>query len=371
MSRMRKQLNDERFMRAAIGLARRGHGNVAPNPSVGCVIVREGRIIARGWTQPGGRPHAEAEALSQAGKNASGSDVYVTLEPCAHQGETPPCADALIAAGVARVIIGVRDPDPRVNGGGVARLRDVGIQVVEGVCENAAWDVSAGFLMRVTHGRPVITVKAATTLDGRIATSTGESQWITGEVSRAIGHGMRARHDAIMVGGATVIADNPSLTCRLPGLEGASPARVVICGRVPIPLSHELVVSATKTATTFVIGGRFKIAHRDAYEAAGVSIIEMGNDLNGNVDIQEALQVLGGRGITRLMVEGGGRLISALLRADLVDRLVWFRAPKVLGGDGIAVAKSFGVAELDGAAKFVKVSARPAGDDLVETYIRK
>ena len=138
MSRMRKQLNDERFMRAAIGLARRGHGNVAPNPSVGCVIVREGRIIARGWTQPGGRPHAEAEALSQAGKNASGSDVYVTLEPCAHQGETPPCADALIAAGVARVIIGVRDPDPRVNGGGIERLRDVGIQVVEGVCENAA-----------------------------------------------------------------------------------------------------------------------------------------------------------------------------------------------------------------------------------------
>ncbi|MEE2995878.1 MAG: bifunctional diaminohydroxyphosphoribosylaminopyrimidine deaminase/5-amino-6-(5-phosphoribosylamino)uracil reductase RibD, partial [Pseudomonadota bacterium] len=287
------------------------------------------------------------------------------------QGQTSPCAEALISAGVARVLIGVRDPDPRVNGGGIARLRDAGIEVVEGVCEKAARDVTAGFLKYVKNGRPIITVKAATTLDGRIATSTGESQWITGEVSRAIGHGMRARHDAIMIGGATVITDNPSLTCRLPGLEGASPARVVICGKHPIPLSHKLVMSASEIPTTFVIGGRAEIAERDAYEAAGVSIIEMGNRLDGNVDIKKALQMLGEEGITRLMVEGGGRLISSLLRGDLVDRLVWFRAPKLVGGDGIAVSESFGVAELDGAAKFVKVSARPAGDDLVETYIRK
>jgi diaminohydroxyphosphoribosylaminopyrimidine deaminase/5-amino-6-(5-phosphoribosylamino)uracil reductase len=364
-------LNDERFMRMAIGLARRGHGNVAPNPSVGCVIVKDGRVVGRGWTQPDGRPHAETEALAQAGDQAAGADVYVTLEPCAHHGETPPCAEALISAGVARVIVGVRDPDPRVDGGGMKLLRDAGIKVSEGLCEEDAWLAAEGFLRRVSDGRPMVTVKAATSLDGRIATSTGASRWITGEMSRALGHGMRARHDAIMVGGATAIADNPSLTCRLPGLEGASPARIVICGAAPVPSSHEVVVSASEIPTIFVVGDASALEDRGAYEAVGVSIMEAGTDADGNVDIAAALAMLGDRGITRLMVEGGGRLISALFRTDLVDRLVWFRAPKVIGGDGIPVTSAFGVEELDWAANFVNVSARPAGDDLIETYVRK
>lgn len=364
-------MNDDRFMRMAIGLARRGHGNVAPNPSVGCVIVKEGRVVGRGWTQPGGRPHAETEALFQAADNAAGADVYVSLEPCAHRGETPPCAEALIAAGVARVIVGARDPDPRVNGGGVAMLQEAGIDVVEGVCEREARDAAAGFIRRVVDGRPMVTVKAATTLDGRIATSTGASQWITGEMSRAIGHGMRARHDAIMIGGATAIADNPSLTCRLPGLEAASPNRFVICGSAPIPVTHNLVTSASQVPTIFIVGKKAELENHAHYEAAGVSVTETGKDTEGNVDVPATLQALGALGVTRLMVEGGGRLISALFKSDLVDRLVWFRAPKVIGGDGISVAGAFGVAELDGAAKFVKVSARPAGDDLVETYTRE
>tara|TARA_Y100001970_G_scaffold251274_1_gene323885 strand:- start:9397 stop:10506 length:1110 start_codon:yes stop_codon:yes gene_type:complete len=368
---MRKQLNDNRFMRMAVALARRGYGNVAPNPSVGCVIVRSGRVVGRGWTRPGGRPHAETEALSQAGKKASGAEVYVTLEPCAHHGKTAPCAEALIGARVSRVIVGVRDPDPRVNGEGIALLKNAGIQVLEGVCENEAREVTAGFLQRVSEGRPYITVKVATTLDGRIATSTGASTWITGELSRAIGHGMRARHDAIMIGGATAISDNPSLTCRLPGLESASPARFVICGRSSIPVSHELVVSAKRVSTTFLVVGTEEEAKWDKFKVAGVSIVETGGDSEGNVDIASALHLISEQGVTRLMVEGGGRLISTLLKSDLVDRLVWFRAPKLIGGDGIPVADTFGVGALDGAANFVKVSARPAGDDLVETYIRK
>ena len=364
-------MNDDRFMRMAIGLARRGHGNVAPNPSVGCVIVRDGRVVGRGWTQPGGRPHAETEAIARAGKDAAGATVYVSLEPCAHHGQTPPCAEALIAAGVGRVVVGARDPDPRVSGGGVKMLRDAGIDVVENVRSAEAAEAAAGFLKLVDAGRPLVTVKAATSLDGRIATSTGASQWITGDVSRALGHGMRARHDAIMVGGATAIADNPSLTCRLPGLETASPARVVLCGDSPVPLTHTLVATAAETPTLFVTGGKTDLNDPAAYEDAGVSILEVGRDANGRVDIGAALSALGDRGITRLMVEGGGRLISALLATGAIDRLIWFRAPMVIGGDGLPVAAPFGVRALDGAANFVKVSARPAGDDIVETYIRR
>ena len=364
-------MNDERFMRMAIGLARRGHGNVAPNPSVGCIIVRDGRVVGRGWTQPGGRPHAETEALSQAGNRAVGADVYVTLEPCAHHGQTPPCAEALIAAKVGRVIIGTRDPDPRVDGGGIDMLRAAGIDVLEGVCERETSQVAEGFLRCVTDGRPLVTVKVATTLDGRIATATGASQWITGDLSRAMGHGMRARHDAIMVGGATAIADNPSLTCRLPGLNGVSPTRIVICGGAEIPLSHHLVATAADVSTIFIVSDGKRLENRGEYADAGVSVIDVSANSEGRVDLAAALQALCENDVTRLMVEGGGKLISALLKADLVDRLVWFRAPSVIGGDGTPVVAPLGVRELDRAANFVKVSARPAGDDLVETYMRK
>lgn len=368
---MTTRLNDEHFMRIAIGLARRGHGNVSPNPSVGCVVVKDGAILGRGWTQPGGRPHAETEALRRAGAAARGATAYVTLEPCAHQGETPPCAGALIEAGIARVVIGVRDPDSRVDGGGVAKLADAGIDVTEGVCAEAASDVAAGFLTCVREGRPTVTVKTATTLDGSIATLSGDSQWITGPVSRAIGQGMRARHDAILVGAQTAVVDNPSLTCRLPGLEDASPIRVVVDGRNELPLTHDLVATAHATPTWMLTRADGDADRRNAYVDAGVTLIDVAVDQDGNLDLGAALRALADRGITRLMVEGGGRIIAALLRADLVDRLVWFRADKVIGGDGVSAVAGFGVRELDGAAKFVKVSSRPAGDDTVETYLRR
>ena len=237
-------------MRMAIALARRGLGSVWPNPSVGCVVVRDGVILGRGWTQPGGRPHAETEAIGRvndAGGSCNDATAYVSLEPCAHHGRTPPCADALIDAGVTRVVVGLRDPDPRVDGGGMARLRAAGIEVVEGVCAAEAAEAAAGFVLRVTRSRPLVTLKIATTLDGRIATRTGHSQWITGETSRAFAHGLRAGHDAILVGAGTAQADNPSLTCRLPGLGDRSPVRVVVDGASPLPTSHHLIAGASAT----------------------------------------------------------------------------------------------------------------------------
>lgn len=357
-------------MGIAAALARRGHGNVWPNPSVGCVLVRDGVIVGRGWTQPGGRPHAETEALARAGAKARGATAYVTLEPCAHHGRTPPCAEALIEAGVGRVVVGIADPDPRVDGGGIKSLEAAGIEVVCGILADESEEVARGFLLRIREGRPLVTVKAATTLDGRIATVSGQSQWITGELSRQIGHGLRARHDAILVGTQTAIVDNPSLTCRLPGLESVSPVRVVVDGRQRLPLTHRLVATATDVPTWVLTRADGDPERRRAYADAGVELIDVPLDGEGNLDLAAGLAALGERGITRLLVEGGGRIIAALLRADLVDRLVWFRAPMLIGGDGIPVASGFGVDTLDEASNFVKVSARPAGRDTVETFVR-
>jgi len=214
---------DVRSMQAALALARRGLGTVWPNPAVGCVIVKEGRVVGRGWTQPGGRPHGETEALRRAGEGAVGATAYVSLEPCCHWGQTPPCVDALIAAGIRRVVVPLEDPDPRVAGGGLRRLHEAGLEVETGLCAAEAAEVNAGFFSRLRLGRPLVTLKLGTSLDGRIATASGESQWITGPPARERAHALRAAHDAIMVGTGTALADDPQLTCRLPGLAQRSP----------------------------------------------------------------------------------------------------------------------------------------------------
>lgn len=364
------RLNDGDFMGIAIGLARRGHGNVSPNPSVGCVIVKDGAVVGRGWTQPGGRPHAETEAIRRAGAAAQGATAYVTLEPCAHHGETPPCAHALIDAGITRVVVGTGDPDPRVGGGGISMLRDAGIEVTEDVRAPDAREAALGFLLRMEKRRPLVTVKLATSMDGRIATASGDSQWITGPVSRALGHGMRARNDAILVGARTALLDNPSLTCRLPGLHAASPTRIVVDARLELPLTHTLVATAADTPTWILTRADGEKERRQAYEKAGARLVDVPVKSDGNIDLAAALETLAEMGITRMMVEGGGRIIAGLLAADLVDRLVWFRASMLIGGDGVAGIAGFGVQALDGAAKFVKVSSRSAGADIVETYAR-
>ena len=365
---MTTETTDAAHMRAALGLARRGLGNVAPNPAVGCVLVSDGRVIGRGWTQPGGRPHAETQALSQAGNLAAAATTYVTLEPCAHHGKTVPCSDALIAAGVTRVVIACRDPDPRVDGTGIRALEAAGIAVSTGILETEAASLNRGFFSRVTSGRPLVTVKTATTLDGKIATHAGDSQWITGPIARAHSHGLRATHDAVLVGSGTVRADDPHLTCRLPGMLDRSPIRVVIDGRLSTPLTAKLVATA-KTVPTWLITleGTDK-NRRDAYIDAGVEIIEVAAGDDGRPSLPDALKALGSRGITRLLVEAGGRVVAGLLRGGLVDRLVWYHAPQIIGGDGMSAASGFGVDTLAEAPIFRRLDCVTVGNDLMETY---
>ena len=260
-------------MRAALALARRGLGNAWPNPAVGCVLVKEGRVIGRGWTQPGGRPHAETEALRRAGDAARGATAYVTLEPCSHHGRTPPCCEALAEAGIARVVMAMRDPDPRVNGRGLAMLRGAGIAVEEGLLEAEARALNAGFFRRIQAGMPVVTLKLASTLDGRIATASGESRWITGEAARREVHALRARHDAILVGSGTVLADDPDLTCRIPGMERVPMLRVVADARLRTPPSARLVQSAGAAPVLVMTAPGHPPVAQAPFIAAGADII--------------------------------------------------------------------------------------------------
>lgn len=364
-------VDDQLHMRAALALAARGLGSVWPNPSVGCVLVQGGVVVGRGWTQPGGRPHGETEALARAGEAARGATAYVSLEPCNHHGKTPPCTEALIAAGVVRVVIACEDPDPRVAGSGIRRLRDAGIRVDVGVCADQAWELNRGFFTRILHDRPMVTLKLATTLDGRIATHRGESKWITGPEARALGHGLRARHDAIMVGIRTAMSDNPELTCRLPGLEGRSPVRIVFDSRLRLPLTGKLVYAARQVPTWIVTRDDADGLRRQALADCGVQLIPVAADAAGLPDPARAMADLARRGLTRVLVEGGATLAASLLRARLVDRMEWFRAAKIIGGDGTAAVAAFGVDTLVQAAGFDRVRVRRAGDDLMESYVRR
>ena len=359
-------------MRAALALARRGLGAVWPNPAVGCVLVREdkqGRVVGRGWTQPRGRPHAESEALRRAGhERARNATAYITLEPCDHSGETPPCSQALAAAGVRRAVIAIEDPDPRVNGRGIARLAAAGIAVSTGLLEDEASRLNAGFFTRIRQGRPLITLKAATTLDGRIATRTGASQWITGETARAQAHRLRAEHDAILIGIGTALADSPRLTCRLPGLEQRSPVRIVADSRLRLPVDSPLVGTARQTPTWVITIKGFEAGKRDALAERGVTVIEADPGPADRPDVGWMAAELGRRGLTRVLVEGGGELAAELLHAHLVDRLAWFRAPRLIGGDGVPVAAALGIDDLAQAPEFTRTAVLPAGSDVLEIY---
>jgi len=360
-------VNDLAHMRMALALARRGLGSVWPNPAVGCVLVKDGEVVGRGWTQAGGRPHGETEALRRAGARAQGATAFVSLEPCCHWGRTPPCAEALIAAGVARVVMPIEDPDPRVAGKGAARLRAAGVAVETGLCAAEATEINAGFLSRIERGRPLVTLKLATTLDGRIATANGESRWITGPAARARAHLLRAVHDAVMVGSNTVLADDPELTCRLSGLERRSPVRVVVDGALRVPATARLVADAARIPTWFLVREGVDEARRRGVADCGVELIDVAPGPGGAIDLGRALQALGHRGLTRLMVEGGGGLAAALLAADLVDRIAWFRAPVIVGGDGRPAVGPFGVTALAAAPRFARMSLEPVGEDVLET----
>jgi diaminohydroxyphosphoribosylaminopyrimidine deaminase/5-amino-6-(5-phosphoribosylamino)uracil reductase len=353
-------------MRHALGLAARGLGHVWPNPAVGCVLVRDGRIVGRGWTQPGGRPHAERRALDQAGDAARGATAYVTLEPCAHHGHTPPCAEGLIEAGVTRVVTALTDPDARVAGKGHAMLRAAGIAVREGVLSDAARILNRGFLKRVEQGLPLVTLKLATTLDGRIATSTGESRWITGPEARRRVHLMRLTHDAVMVGSGTARADDPDLGVRDLGA-GHQPIRVVLDSALSLSPDSVLGRTARERPVWMLHGPDVPLTARHGWMRTGAQLIQLPE---GSRDLAAALRALGERGLTRVFCEGGGQLAASLIGAGLVDDLAVFNAGALIGADGVAALAGLGVKALNDAPRFALAGQDRVGADVLSLWRR-
>lgn len=357
-----------RYMALALSLGRRGLGRVWPNPAVGCVVVKNDQIVGRGWTQPGGRPHAETVALQQAGEKARGADVYVTLEPCAHEGKTPPCASALITAQVSRVIVATEDPDPRVSGEGLRLLREAGIEVSTGLLQQQALRDNAGFMARVELDRPFVTLKLASSFDGRIATATGESKWITGPEARRVVHAMRARHDAVMIGGGTARKDDPSLTVR--GLGAAwQPARVVVSRRLDLPLMGALARTA-KEIPVILCHGHDADAHLvQTWQELGAQLLACQSH-GVQLDPADILRQLAGHGLTRIFCEGGSALAASLLEADLVDDLVGFTAGLAIGAEGLPNIGALGLGRLKDAPRYSLRSSRRVGDDVLHIWGR-
>ena len=354
-------------MTAALELARRGLGQTWPNPSVGCVIVAQGRVVGRGNTHRGGRPHAETEALAHAGAAARGATAYVTLEPCAHHGQTPPCTDALIAAGLERVVIAMEDPDPRTRGQGIARLKAAGIAVTLGTGAAEAAQVNAGFVSRITRLRPSLTLKVAASLDGRVALHSGASKWITGEEARRRGHLLRASHDAILVGSGTVAADDPALTCRLAGLETAQPVRIVADSGLRLAGDCLLARTIDLAPLWLVCGEGVAEEVVAAWRNRGAEVIAVRRGDDGRLSVEAMTTALAERGLTRVLVEGGPTLATAMLRSALVDRLVWFQAPCLLGGDGRGALGALDTRVLDEAIRGRTASLVRVGDDTMLT----
>jgi len=355
-------------MAHALALGRRGLGQVWPNPAVGCVIVAAGRIVGRGWTQPGGRPHAEAMALQQAGEAARGATAYVTLEPCAHHGQTPPCAGALAEAGIARVVAALGDPDPRVDGSGMAMLREAGVTAEIGLMADEANRDQAGFLTRIRTGRPLLTLKLATTLDGRIATASGESRWITGAPARRLTHAMRASHDAVRVGGGTARADDPELTVRGLGI-ARQPVRVILSRRLDLPREGRLAASAGQAPLWLLHGSDAPDAARAAWQALGAELIEVPIEA-GQIAPAAALAALGERGLTRVFCEGGGTLAASLMTAGLADRLATFQAGLMLGAEGRPAIGALGLDRLVDAPRYRLETVRRIGADTLSLWSR-
>ena len=366
---------DRSFTDLALRLGRRNRGATAENPSVGCVIVADDgsgrRIVGRGWTQQGGRPHAEAIALERAGPAAEGATAYVSLEPCAHHGVTPPCAEALAAAGISRVVACLTDPDPRVAGAGFSLLTKLGVIVEFGPGAEQARTDLAGFLSRIERQRPFVTLKLAVSKDGKIAHEAGATAEVTGPEARARGHLIRARSDASLVGRNTVLADDPLLTCRLPGLSETSPVRVILDSTLSLPKDARLLATSNKFPVW--IYGRDDAAgdRREALENAGATVMSVEACASGRPEIPALLRDLARRGINDLMVEGGGRVAASFLNADMADRIVLFRSDKIIGPNGLDALEGLDLQEITGGSRFSLTSSRPVGEDMLDWYVRK
>ena len=363
----------DRFMATALALGRRGLGRAWPNPAVGAVLVRPSAagpvVVGRGWTQPGGRPHAEAEALARTGEQARGATLYVTLEPCSHAGRGPPCADAVIASGVAHVVSALEDPNPRVAGDGHARLRASGITVEVGVGAAAARRAHAGHIRHIRDRRPNVMLKLAVSADGKAGLAGRRPAAITGEPARDRVHLMRAMSDAILVGVGTVLADDPLLTCRLPGLAGRSPVRIVLDGALRLPLDSRLVQSA-REVPVWVIAASAPADRADALEGRGVTVLRGEASEPGRLDLAATLRLIAERGITRLMVEGGPTIAAALIAADLVDEAALLRSDRVIGADGVEALAGLPLEALAGSPRLKSLGIEPVGADRLELFER-
>lgn len=361
---------DAHHMEQAVRIARRGLGLAWPNPSVGAIIVMQsGEVAGRGWTAPGGRPHAEAIALERAGSKAEDSTLYVTLEPCAHEGRGMPCADAIVAAKVKRVVIGVPDPDPRTAGQGIERLKTAGIEVTVGVAAANAASVTLGHLMRVDEGRPAVTLKLAVGADGRIPKGDGKPVWVTGPQARAHGHLLRAMNDAILVGRGTIAADNPSLTCRLPGMSCRSPVRVVLDRRLRTPPNAVLFEDMMVPVWLLCAAGEAQ-ADADNLHDHGAEIVPVPVDDLGLIDAQDALETLANRGISRVLIEGGPTVARAFLDADLVDEAVIYQGPDPVGQEGLTPFCGDGLDRLTKNGHFTFIATRSFGPDRMTRWRR-
>ena len=356
------QSTDERYMRRALELARRASGRTAPNPAVGAVIVRNGVIVGEGFHPAAGEPHAEIFALHQAGTAAQGATLYVTLEPCCHSGRTGPCSTAIIAAGIDRVVAGCRDPNPKVAGGGFEQLQAAGIKVESGLLGTECLRLIAPFAKHIRTGLPYVTLKAGITIDGAVATASGESQWITGAESRLAVHHLRDTHDAIMVGIGTVLADNPRLTTRLPQGGGKNPLRIVVDSTLRTPPTAALLAEAGQTLILTTTAASSAAAERLRGEKVDILCVA-GNA--GVVDLRDAMQQLGARGIQSILLEGGGRLHHGALHSGIVDRFCIFIAPLLLGGSGIPLFSGQGVSSLQDAFRLRQLHVERYGDDLL------
>jgi diaminohydroxyphosphoribosylaminopyrimidine deaminase/5-amino-6-(5-phosphoribosylamino)uracil reductase len=359
--------DDARYMALALALGRRGLGNTWPNPAVGAVIVKDGVIVGRGWTQPGGRPHAEVEALRQAKKQAQGATLYATLEPCSHQGKSPPCADAIIKAGIARVVSALEDPDSKVAGKGHEKLRAKGIQVDIGLGAEEARRAHAGHFTRVQHGRPFVTLKLAVSADGKAGLAGRKPVQLTGEEARTRVFQMRAQSDAILVGIGTVLSDNPQLNCRLPGMLERSPVRVVLDAGLKLPMAVSVVATVRETPTWVFTSRKPSGIAEEILQQKGCKVFRV-DERNGKLDLGEVLKVLTVEGITRLTVEGGPTVAAAFVDGDLIDEAVLLRSEKTIGDGGIDALEGMALSDLTGTLH--ARGTEKLGADTLETFVR-
>jgi diaminohydroxyphosphoribosylaminopyrimidine deaminase/5-amino-6-(5-phosphoribosylamino)uracil reductase len=354
-------VDDVAFMRQAVRLARRAIGRTRPNPPVGAVVVSRGEVVGRGFHRQAGGAHAEVEALRAAGPRARGATLYVTLEPCNHHGRTPPCTEAVIAAGIRRVVAGIPDPNPGVAGGGIARLRAHGVRVDVGVEERLCSDLIRAFAKHARTGLPFVTLKMAASVDGRIATVTGASRWITGERSRRLVHQLRNRFDAVMVGAGTVIADDPALTCRLRG--GRDPLRIVVDGRLRVPLSAQVLTKEAAPGTIIATVTR-KPRILDTFRRRGATVLLLPGR-RGSLSLRRLLAEVGKRGIMSVLIEGGALLAAAALRERVVDEFLCLYAPMLIGGDGLPSVAPLGVVSLADAIPLANLRVVRLGEDVL------